>query len=1246
MGNEIKYAELFEEGLEQKIQALTERIAELNTQMKGVVSSAKQLAESSKQEGVATEEQRTRTRSLADEIARLQKQHDTLSNANNEQVQQLFKLKEQLREVKALRKADAKEALNEEGSYNKLAAQYNKLKVALDQLGTKSRDTNARFKELGGRTFKEAQTEAKRLYDEMNRLQAATGKHALNVGNYSSAFDGLTKKMGSFKSALASTIASWVGWTAIISTTIKLIKDAFGTMVEFERKLSSLQAVVGANGTAMEELSAQAIAMSRETRYTAESVVELQLALAKLGFTAEEIKASTKAVADFALATGSDTSEAAKLAANALNIYGASVQEINRYVSTMAVSTYRSALSFGYLQTSLSTVAPVAAQFGFSIEDTVALLGALADRGFRASEAATATRNILLKLADSNSKLARSLKEPVTDLPSLMNALKDLKDRGMDLGDAFQLAGVRATSAFSSFVDGTDDVLKLRDAVTDVNDEFKAAAETMDNNVAGSIQHLKASWDALVLSFNESTGVFKTVLDYIDSVLRSLNKFFLDLPTYQRQATAQFADTAQADVYKAGGFAEQMRDRFKEIYDREKKLGKTETEAYKKARTEVTAQLVAEQKTLVDKSNKLLAEVDKNKVGYTLQRIASTQSGWFAPLVSKIGAVGKVQSKLDEAAQLTAQLDAVKQLTKEMQTFEVESAKPDKDFVTPPDPKELEAQRRREQQERERSARNLIQSLRKELEQRQKAEKEKVEAQEEGLSRTIDLDNLEVKHKQEKVDLELKIDQISKANLKDYVGFSEETIANMIKSKEDIVIEGEKKISEDIQKELVRRIEIEKATTELQLKATRANSQQQFELQRKQLEEEERLAIAQNDLLKKQGKPYQSREDIAAVYQRRRLTLSETQKTNELKLQQELEDSRFNIVEHSENAAYKLRLQHEKELYQLKLEYARKDPQASADEIEIIENQIKAIDRDLKKGKVTSVWDAMGLDLSPEEQQAIEQSIGYVMSALEEVADAQVALAEKVVEAREKEVESAKSALDAELEARANGYANNVDMARRELEQKKKLQREALDEQRKAQKQQAAIQTLEQIGNLVSATALIWKQVGFPFAIPAIATMWGSFAASKIIAADLATKQDETYGNGTVELLQGGSHQSGNDIDLGRKPDGTRRRAEGGEYFAVINKRSSRQYGGLIPDVIHSLNDGSFIQKFGDGNKPLADFAVAIGNGNTTAQRTDLSKLETDVRAIKEQYGNREYSDANGNTVRIYKNVRQVIKPS
>jgi hypothetical protein len=104
--------------------------------------------------------------------------------------------------------------------------------------------------------------------------------------------------------------------------------------------------------------------------------------------------------------------------------------------------------------------------------------------------------------------------------------------------------------------------------------------------------------------------------------------------------------------------------------------------------------------------------------------------------------------------------------------------------------------------------------------------------------------------------------------------------------------------------------------------------------------------------------------------------------------------------------------------------------------------------------------------------------------------------------------------------------------AQKELEMAKQNQQKALKEQEKAQKAQQAMASIQQMTSLITASALIFSQFGNPLiAIPLIALMWGSFAAAKIKAAQMT----EQYGEGTVELLHGGSHQSGNDIDLGRK---------------------------------------------------------------------------------------------------------------
>lgn len=308
-------------------------------------------------------------------------------------------------------------------------------------------------------------------------------------------------------------------------------------------------------------------------------------------------------------------------------------------------------------------------------------------------------------------------------------------------------------------------------------------------------------------------------------------------------------------------------------------------------------------------------------------------------------------------------------------------------------------------------------------------------------------------------------------------------------------------------------------------------------------------------------------------------------------------------------------------------------------EMQTLAEQIKKADQAIKKAqKPQDVYDLLGLNLDDDQKKAISESFEFATEQLNAYLDAWVKAAQKKVELANQEVESAQKALDAEREARANGYASNVEYAQKELDNAKQNQQKALKEQERAQKAQEQIATVQQMTNLVTASALIWSQLGFPWAIPAIAVMWGSFAAAKIKAAEVTKTGSETYGEGTVELLQGGSHQSGNDVDLGRKKDGTRRRAEGGEFFAVINKRNSRKYRTIIPDVIHALNAGTFEQKYGaayEGGQAL--------QFDTTARDIDLTALQRDVTAIREQGERRTYTDEKGTHV-IYHNLHRLIK--
>lgn len=296
-------------------------------------------------------------------------------------------------------------------------------------------------------------------------------------------------------------------------------------------------------------------------------------------------------------------------------------------------------------------------------------------------------------------------------------------------------------------------------------------------------------------------------------------------------------------------------------------------------------------------------------------------------------------------------------------------------------------------------------------------------------------------------------------------------------------------------------------------------------------------------------------------------------------------------------------------------------------------------------------------------------SLNTAMQYMDEFMDKRIEMAEIAVEAAQRESEAAKTNLDYEMEARANGYAHNVDLARREYEEKLAIEQKAIEEKQRLEKIQEGIDTVTQISSLVTATAQLWAAyASIPFAgqalaIAATALMWGSFAAAKIQAAQLANAK--TYGEGGMEYIDyGGSHASGKDVDFGRTKDGRPRRVEKGEVVSVINKKNVEKYGvSNIENIINSLNNGTFEKQYissrfastlskssnvveSTERNTLGDmYSLAFSMlGMPSGDSADLSTIErgigvlvsqNDVRVVPTPYGRIEYR---GNNTRIIRN--------
>lgn len=1104
----------------------------------------------------ATEDGRKTIKGATTDTDRLTRAARDLAFAESENAKRLAELKQAQKEANEINKLVVKINQSAEGSYNRLSAQYSLNKIFLNNMTVEEREATEDGRKLVAET--------KAIYEEMKRLQEATGKTSLNVGNYSDAAKGLTTQIENQTKQLALLRLEGKQGTAEYQQLSKetailrdAVKDATDEITRMASDTSNLDAV----------LSFAAGASGGFAAFTG--------AMELFGSESEEVQeAQKKLQAAIAITTGVQAIQ------NAVQKQSAIMLGISR-LQMAALSKAQVYNRLVTMQGTKATLAATIAQKAFNLIAAanpyvllalalVTVVGALV---LFASNTDKSAKN-QQKLNEAQKVWLDYLETEATEMNRVSN------ERVAQLNRELNIAKARNAS-LSETRKIEDEILAERTKAHNKSVGFYG--QELDDLEANRAK-LKQLNDMLVQLNNAKARGDKKV--YIDVDLDGkIDKVKVDeaIEAVQGQIdnTGRAVDIAVNLKTEGADLDAERKIQAAQRQQENRNNAKAETDILRKAED---------------------ARIALIKNTFDQQR-AQRQA-------ANARAIADIQLQLRTETNLTVK--ARKALNDQIVLLREQLAVDMVDIANQQRAAELSAQRATQ-----------------------------------DAQIALMAEGAEKQREQLRVEYERQIQDIN-TRLETERGLTETQVAELLNQQLLLQQQYAKSLGELNDQITIDQMQAAADRTQLQLDAAREGSQEEINLRIQLLQQQRAIELAQNRQLAEDVR--QSEADINAKYDAEVLKqTTELNRQRELMLfdqTQALEASEFDLIRNSEERKTRFRLAQEKARLQKILELNKAAGVKMTDaEVKTIENTIAKIDQEIEKSKGdergNDIYGLFGLNLDDDQKEAISTSVSFAIEQLNSFLDAKVQAADAAVSAADKEVDASQRRLDAELEARANGYANNVAMAQKELDLAKRNQEKALKEQQKAQKAQQAIQTIQQIGNLVTASALIWSQLGFPFAIPAIAVMWASFAAAKIKAAQMskAAEGSESYGDGTVELLAGGSHQSGDDVDLGTKPDGTRRRAEGGEFFAVINKRNSRRFRRLIPDVINSLNRGTFPQKYLNAYN-TDGINVAVQQNNAP----DLRDLKDDVREIKEQNRRRRYVDGNGNVIEVYKNLTRKIK--
>jgi hypothetical protein len=289
--------------------------------------------------------------------------------------------------------------------------------------------------------------------------------------------------------------------------------NSIKTFASFEQSMAKVKAVSGATAGEFEDLNARAKELGATTRFTSSQVAGLMLEYSKLGFSSDEIQKVTGSTLALAQATDSDLSQAAMVAGSTLRGFGLEADQTGRMVDVMAAAFSGSALDIDAFQGSMKFVAPVANAAGVSLENSTAMLSALANAGIKGSQAGTALRRIFTEMAD-------------TGLPAA-EAIKRLAEEGIELADAKDEVGRNAMSALLVLTKSIPQIEELTKQYENSEGAAKGMAAIMDDTTEGAFKKMASAVEAVSISFGES---FAPAAQFVAKIVAGLANVFSSLP--------------------------------------------------------------------------------------------------------------------------------------------------------------------------------------------------------------------------------------------------------------------------------------------------------------------------------------------------------------------------------------------------------------------------------------------------------------------------------------------------------------------------------------------------------------------------------------------------------------------------------------------------------------------------------------------------------------------------------------------
>lgn len=313
---------------------------------------------------------------------------------------------------------------------------------------------------------------------------------------------------------------------------------AVKTATDFEAGMSEVKAISGATGSEFDALRDKAIEMGAKTKFSASDSADAFKYMAMAGWDASAMMDGIAGVMDLAAASGEDLATTSDIVTDALTAFGLQASDSAHFADVLAQASSKSNTNVGLMGETFKYVAPVAGALGYSIEDTAVAIGLMANSGIKGSQAGTALRSTITRLAKPVGEAKDAVEELGISITNADGTMKPLSQTMVELREKFaglteeqkaqyaaMLAGQEGMSGLLAIVNASDeDFQKLTDEINNANGAAEDMASVMMDNTAGAVEQLKGALESAGILIGEKlTPYIRKLAEWITGLVEKFN---------------------------------------------------------------------------------------------------------------------------------------------------------------------------------------------------------------------------------------------------------------------------------------------------------------------------------------------------------------------------------------------------------------------------------------------------------------------------------------------------------------------------------------------------------------------------------------------------------------------------------------------------------------------------------------------------------------------------------------------------